>query len=854
MTNYKNKVKLLVKKAMKTNVKKQIFRARGVALFLFLAISVLITLFPGTASAKSLYVLDKGSDYSTPWLQTPLQAYNIGTDGTLTLQKETEIPHWSGGPLELTVDSDSGTLFLIYESDSIIFIVDAVTMENTWNMALVPDLPSLIGITYDHQKKMVYCTDKGKNTLYGYKWDPVANTLTADANYPVHLENATAYGIAIDEIDGVLYVANSTNKIYAYKTSDWTLERTITLSRTAESISLDVPNGYLYAGGGKAGNNYLIQYRLATNTEKEVKVADDAGVIGLCVDSDTGNVYISTGNAIRYDIESETDSNDLLIAYDKTLNKIDTVKDPVNPSGVAIPGKDIGYNPLNLSKKATGGVTKNVETGFVQLDDQDGYITYTIYFDSIDINVPLTDVVLIDRLPSEVTFVSADDSSYGKYDAEAHTYTWVYSAMKARVSKTLALKVKVNNGIPTGTIISNYATINSNETPPTTVKADIIKPIEPLYIKKSVFGTADGIIKKVDPGEVLRYRIYFNTTGKSFTSTGITIIDKLPQELTFISADYDSKYGNYNSNTHTYRWSYPDMKPNTSAYVDMIVKVKSDIAPGTTITNTVTIDCDQTSSSSSSVSVVVNVNTLNISKTVNGAYFDGSVFKVAAEETVTYVISYDSNEGSSFTNVTIVDTLPEQVTFVSADADGIAGSYDANTRTYTWSYSHVDAGTTKSLQLKAKIKKDVAIGTAITNTVVLTCNEAPSTSDSVEVVIRQAQLKAASLTINPNTLRRVNGTAKTVTAVLQLPKGYAANDVKNTLLVLNYGSSSIKATSQQISNTSNGAKITAVFDKSAILNAISGYGQFKVTAIGTLQSGQDFYGEQNIWITRFTGY
>jgi hypothetical protein len=148
--------------------------------------------------------------------------------------------------------------------------------------------------------------------------------------------------------------------------------------------------------------------------------------------------------------------------------------------------------------------------------------------------------------------------------------------------------------------------------------------------------------------------------------------------------------------------------------------------------------------------------------------------------------------------------------------------------------------------------KNVSVGTTITNSVTLSCNEAPSTSGTAVVVIRQVQLKATSLQLTPSTLRRMHGTAVNVTAVVQLPQGYTTSDVKNTLLILYPGN--IKATSQQIVSTTQGAKITAIFKKSDILDAISGYGQFKVTVIGSLTSGQDFYGEQNIWITRFTGH
>jgi fimbrial isopeptide formation D2 family protein/uncharacterized repeat protein (TIGR01451 family) len=839
------------KSAMKKDIENKIFRVGTLVVFLTVAISV--TILPESADAKSLYVLDKGLDYLAQWENSSIEAYDIGTNGTINFQADANIPHWASGAVGITMDSDSQTLFMIFEYDYIIVVIDATTLKNTFNMVAIPGVKNLSGVVYDHSKHLVYTVDKGKANLYAYKWNPVANALMVDANYPVVLENATAYGLALDEIDHILYVTNGTKNIYAYSTADWSLKRTINVNRPADNIAVDVNNGYLYTGAGKLGNQYLTQYHLATNTEKEVKVTDNAGVAGICVDPESGMVYISTGNEIEYD--GTEDSNDLLVVYNKNLSIIDVIDHKGNPSGLVIPGKDVGYNPLNLNKAATSGVVINTENGVAQLDDENGLITYTISFNTLDINAPVTDVVVTDNLPAEVNFVSveANDSTYSIYDSNNRTYTWVYSSMKAAVSKNLKITVQADKGLASGMVITNYVTINSNETPPTTRSVNVIKTSSPLYIKKSVFGTAEGQIKKVSQGEVLRYRIYFDSIGKDFTSTGISIVDKLPAELTFISADHDSIYGSYNADKHIYTWLYPNLKPGTSAYVDIIVKVKDNAVPGKTITNSVTIDCAQTPPASSSVDIITNINTLYVTKSVTGAYFDGTAYKVGAEETVTYNICIDSNEGKyPFTNVRIVDTLPEDVTFVSADGDGTIGSYDSLTHKYTWTYATVLSGTTKTLLLKAKVKKDVSVGATITNSVTLTCDEAPSTSSTAVVVIRQNQLKATSLQITPSTLRRTNGTAENVTAVLQLPSGYNASDVKNSLLVMYPGN--IKPASQQITSTAQGAKITAVFKKSDILNAISGYGQFKVTIVGTLQSGQDFYGEQNIWISRFTGH
>ena len=86
---------------------------------------ILIGITGATAAAKSLYVIADMSPGGSP---TPIQAYDIAPDGTLTLQTTTRIPTHGAGTIGLAIDSDSQYLFVSYENSSIIRIVDAATL------------------------------------------------------------------------------------------------------------------------------------------------------------------------------------------------------------------------------------------------------------------------------------------------------------------------------------------------------------------------------------------------------------------------------------------------------------------------------------------------------------------------------------------------------------------------------------------------------------------------------------------------------------------------------------------------------------------------------------------------------
>jgi hypothetical protein len=331
-----------------------------------LAIVMLTTAVTKIATAKSLYVIADIKGSSTDRTQ-PVQAYDIGIDGTLSFQAQHDIPHSMLGAVGMAIDSDYGYVFITYEASGDIRLIEATTMTDA-GTTTAPDASNLAGIVYDHEKSLLYCVDRRTNALYVYNWWPEAATLTHVSGSPFTLRNASAYGIALDEIDDLLYVGNASNTITVYSTSDWSLVDTISVSRIAISVAVDVTNGFVYTGGGFAGNMFLTQYHLATGIETEVQVEPDAGVMGLGVDTDTGLVYMSTGS-------NNAPGGDNLLVYDAALNQIDIITAIGNPAGLAIPGKDIGYNPLNLDKQVLRGAS--VSTDYDQMKTVGAGDTFT---------------------------------------------------------------------------------------------------------------------------------------------------------------------------------------------------------------------------------------------------------------------------------------------------------------------------------------------------------------------------------------------------------------------------------------------------------------------------------------------
>ncbi len=839
---------------MKNKIEKNVIKSN--TFLALLAIAILTTAITKTAMAKSLYVIADIKGSSEDRTQ-PVQAYDIGIDGTLIFQAQHDIPHSMLGAVGMAIDSDYGYVFITYEHSGDIQLIEATTMSDA-GKTRAPDAMDLAGIVYDHEKSLLYCMDRRTNYLYVYNWFPDTATLTHAPGSPFRLQNAFAFGIALDEIDDLLYVANASNTITVYSTSDWSLVDTISVSRIAISIAVDVTNGFVYTGGGYAGNMFLTQYHLATDTEAEVQVEPDAGVMGLGVDTDTGFVYMSTGR-------DTVSGGDNLLVYDTALNQIDIVTAIGNPTGLAIPGKDIGYNPLNLNKQvlrgASGGAgpddTKTVGTG-------DTY-TYGIYFDNTN-DYTVTDVSIVDILPTEVTFVSADDDGVnGHYDYDEQTgiqtYTWTYQELPPRTSTLLEITVQVKKEIAASTIITNSVTINSNETALTTTSVDVIVGNNLLNLKKSIIGSTEGQVTQVESNDIITYAIDFDNKNNDFPITEISVVDTLSKDVTFISAkDQDGiEIGKYEDKEYIWTWSIESLEPKEEIHIELEVSVNPDLPLGTTITNIVTIDCNEAPPSSTSVDAVVSYKRLNITKKA----IDSSGLEIEwvdPGERFTYQICFDNiDNDSEVTNVSLSDTLPSEVTFVSAEVNNqnFIGYYDLKKHTYTGTLKYLEPKEEEiCLELVVDVNEGTPLGTIISNSVIIDSNETLPVTADVNIVTGEPLFRVDNLSITPNVLRR-NGTSPNIMAVVQFPDWVKQSNINpNDQPILYYGNRAIdQGGGSYPSGTDNNGprRISVLFNRAKLINALYGYGAFTLRVEGKLITGQSYYGEAIIHLTRFVG-
>ena len=404
----------------------------------------------GSVSAKSLYVVASLSS------STPLKAYNINpTTGLITLQTTYSVSGYSGGAVDITIDSDSGILFVVYEFSNVINIVDGKTMKSVGTTTMPVSSARSAGIVYDHVRKRLYVAYRSKGTIYSYSWNAGTKKLTYIGNFSLSGVSST-YGIDLDEGKGLLYVGSKNNTVrYFDVTKNFAAMGSITVnppsgSHIAVGVAVDATRQYLYTGAGSegSGDSYLCQHNLTTKAV--VKCVSGKVVRGLTVDSDTGYVYATT----------YTSKN--VMVYDSKLNQKQSTGSIGTPTGLVVPGKDISYNPLNLTKSDGLNDAKDcINIG--------SNITYTISYQNKN-SYKVTNAVITDTPPTEVSPVSANKG--GAY--LGGTVTWKLGTINPGATGSVQLVVKIKATTPQGSTIKNSATIKSDQTPPTS-QSDITK-------------------------------------------------------------------------------------------------------------------------------------------------------------------------------------------------------------------------------------------------------------------------------------------------------------------------------------------------------------------------------------------
>ena len=210
----------------------------------------------------------------------------------------------------------------------------------------------------------------------------------------------------------------------------------------------------------------------------------------------------------------------------------------------------------------------------------------------------------------------------------------------------------------------------------------------------------------------------------------------------FLAADGQTLLGDGNGN------GKPDvgpLPPGGSIGIVIRFTVPGSIARGQIDNTTITAVSATSPSVSSTVSNLVTIPNFwdPLVKTVDP---DG---QVTPGTTVTYTNTFGNSGGAPATNAVITDVLETNLIYLDGSAtlpSGIAGaavSYDAATRTITWTLPVVPAGYTGQVGFRAMIDPNIVSDSAVTNRISIVNDQspAPQVSNSVVNVVVEQPLR-----------------------------------------------------------------------------------------------------------------
>jgi len=307
----------------------------------------------------------------------------------------------------------------------------------------------------------------------------------------------------------------------------------------------------------------------------------------------------------------------------------------------------VGNVPLLYGHKT---VEIHQDFGSPAIVDPGDVLRYTIVISNFGA-IPATGVVLTDAVPVNTTYVAdslrlngaslAPDGGVSPLIAGLTVHSSDNPGagiVSAANSAVVTFEARVNAGVPTGTIIRNQGSVDSNELPPELTDADglpsngnqptvvVVGDVQLLAVTKEVSVVGGGA---AEAGGQLEYVIRVSNIG-SLAATRVVVTDDLRpplgDQVTYM--DGSATLNGYAAGvsyggsvlTADYAATYGDLQPGAGAVLRFRVQINPTLAIGTTIVNTGVVRWnDPAQSVSASVS-------LDVGGTPGSASLNGNVW------------------------------------------------------------------------------------------------------------------------------------------------------------------------------------------------------------------------------------
>jgi uncharacterized repeat protein (TIGR01451 family) len=372
----------------------------------------------------------------------------------------------------------------------------------------------------------------------------------------------------------------------------------------------------------------------------------------------------------------------------------------------------------------TGPTMEFSKTANLEYANPGDTITYTLTFSNTGAGTA-TDVTIVDTIPAETTFA---DSTPAYDEVDGDTFTWYIGTVPGYTTGYVYVDVTVDAYTDNGTLLVNYATmdfddVNGNPQDQLDDYANVTVTAPLMTISK----VAD--VDYADPGDTIVYTITYENT-LSGTATDVVVEDIIPSYTTLVGTD--PMYDDFDGTTIT--WLLGEVPGGSGGTITVTVTVDAFTPDETVLTNLVMLNYDDTNGNpypmeSDTATVIVTAPIMSFSKEADVDYADPG-------DTITYWLNY-SNDGTGLaTDVTVVDTIPSDTTFVSSDPSYTSSSGDI----FTWYVGDVSSGSSGTISVVVQVDAGTPDGTELTNYATLDYDDAngnpqPQLDDSTTTLV-----------------------------------------------------------------------------------------------------------------------
>ncbi len=230
----------------------------------------------------------------------------------------------------------------------------------------------------------------------------------------------------------------------------------------------------------------------------------------------------------------------------------------------------------------------------------------------------------------------------------------------------------------------------------------------PLYYPIPVFEVNKTVDRNnVLPGDNVTFTIIIRNVGTN-NATNVSIVETYGEFMRFLSADPAPDPSGDNDT-----WSIERLAINESFSFNITVQMSKELHDGDYPFNRVDVTCDEGISAFAEERVYIVSPLLLILK-----YDDPD--EVENGDIITYTIDITNFGSMAATNVTVIETYDDNITFVEADPEPTEG-------TNYWNLGTIADHSATQIELMVRVKDDVANGTVIFNNVSVSCDEGFST-------------------------------------------------------------------------------------------------------------------------------